>query len=232
MPSSPPQSGRLIVFEGVEGSGKTTQIKWLQAWLETEATRQLRDPAGNKLAVIVTRQPGGTALGQQIRQLLLHSEIEEPIQDRTELLLYAADRAQHVEEQIKPALAQGQLILCDRYTDSTIAYQSYGRGLDRALIHQLNHIATDGLQSDLTIWLDLEIEVGLERARQRGQIDRMEQADLAFHRRVQQGYRELAQQYPDRIVRVDASPSEAVVAQQIQAMLLPWLHAWYPPLHP
>ncbi|HEY9659892.1 MAG TPA: dTMP kinase [Allocoleopsis sp.] len=206
--------GRFIVFEGVEGCGKTTQLGHLQLWLQQQLQQQ-----GSDIQVIATREPGGTDLGQEIRQLLLHPSSEEVMQDRTELLLYAADRAQHVAHFLKPHLAQGNWVLCDRYTDSTIAYQGYGRKLDRALIDQLNAIATEGLQSDLTLWLDVEVEMGLSRAQKRGQHDRMEQASLAFHQRVQQGFTELAQTYPDRIVRVDGRGSEAEVAQQIQEIL-------------
>lgn len=217
----PLMRGRFVVFEGVEGCGKTTQLRHLQIWLQQQLQRQ-----GSDVQVISTREPGGTDLGQEIRQLLLHPGSEELMHDRTELLLYAADRAQHVAHFLTPHLTQGNWVLCDRYTDSTIAYQSYGRKLDRALIDQLNTIATGGLQSDLTLWLDVEVEVGLSRAQKRGQHDRMEQASLAFHQRVQQGFTELAQTYPDRIVRVDGRGSEAEVAQQIQKILKARLIEW------
>lgn len=219
--------GRLIVFEGVEGCGKTTQIAYLRQWLEESGAVEQLVNAGKVSKLVTTREPGGTALGQEIRQLLLHSTTEQ-IQARTELLLYAADRAQHVEGVLKPDLADGALILCDRYTDSTLAYQGYGRGLDRALIDQLNQIATGGLESDLTLWLDVDVKIGLERARQRGIHDRMEQATLEFHQRVQQGFMELAQSFPQRIVRVDASLDEYTVAQHIQAIVQQHLAKWYP----
>jgi dTMP kinase len=225
-------SGRLVVFEGVEGCGKTTQIARLQAWLQDSGFLAPLQKQGVLSQLVVTREPGGTSLGKEIRRLLLHPTVEEkPMQYRTELLLYAADRAQHVEGFLKPHLAQGALILCDRYTDSTIAYQGYGRGLDRALIDQLNAIATHGLTSDLTLWLDVDVEIGLARAQRRGTCDRMEQAQLEFHRRVQQGFTELAQHYPDRIVRIDASPDEQSVAQQIQAVIQPRLAEWYSRRH-
>ena len=206
--------GKLIVFEGVEGSGKTTQIQATQSWLQ-----ELFSSAIPKRDVIVTREPGGTQLGAELRSLLLESKGEAPILSTTELLLYAADRAQHVEETLKVEIAFGTIILCDRYTDSTIAYQGYGRGLDLNLIHQLNAIATAGLESDLTIWLDLDVSVGLSRTKGRGSNDRIEQEAIAFHRRVQQGYSALARQDPYRIVRVDASLSESEVRQQIQTIL-------------
>ena len=201
--------GKLIVFEGVEGAGKTTQLQRLQEWLQM--------PTITPLSVIVTREPGGTELGWKLRQLLLHEG--KQIEDRAELLLYAADRAQHVEQVLKPHLARSALVLCDRYTDSTIAYQGYGRGFDLGLIEQLNLIATGGLKSDLTLWLDIDVEQGLARAQGRGIKDRIEQAELAFHQRVQQGYKELAKAYPQRIKRVDASLSEVAVQEQIQAIL-------------
>lgn len=219
--------GRLIVFEGVEGCGKTTQIKQLQHWLKETGVFEQLLLKGKVSQLVVTREPGGTPLGQEIRQLLLHPTTDEPIQNQTELLLYAADRAQHVEGFLAPHLAEGALILCDRYTDSTVAYQGYGRGLDRSLIDQLNTIATGGLESDLTLWLDVDVEIGLNRARQRGAHDRMEQATLAFHQRVQQGFRELAQAFPQRIVRIDASPNEQTVADQIQAIVQQKFAEWY-----
>jgi len=205
-------TGRLIVFEGVEGGGKTTQLQQTQAWLQSRLPQ-----------VVVTREPGGTALGAALRQLLLAAE---NIQDGAELLLYAADRAQHVEEVLKPQLTAGALILCDRYTDSTIAYQGYGRGLSLSLIAQLNSIATGGLESDLTLWLDVDVEVGLARTQARGRADRIEQETKEFHRRVQQGYAQLAKAYPQRIVRVDATLSETSVQQQIQAVLKQRLRQW------
>ena len=125
-----------------------------------------------------------------------------------------------MEETLKPNLQQGAIILCDRYTDSTIAYQGYGRGLDLNLISQLNYIATGGLESDLTLWLDVAVEQGLARAKKRGTIDRMEKADLDFHYRVQTGFQQLATTYPQRIFRVDANCSEAEVWSQIQTILL------------
>ncbi|WP_088890775.1 dTMP kinase [Leptolyngbya ohadii] len=216
--------GKLIVFEGVEGSGKTTQIQAVQTWL---ATADLPDSVIAAFPqCVITREPGGTALGQQLRQMLLHPVTDEPLHDRTELLLYAADRAQHVEGMLKPLLAQGALILCDRFTDSTIAYQGYGRQLDRELIDQLNQIATHGLQSDLTFWLDLDVELGLARAQKRGSCDRMEQATIDFHRRVQQGFMDLAKAFPDRIVRIDASLSPEQVTQQVQGVLRERLVRW------
>ena len=208
----------LIVFEGVEGSGKTTQIQRSRDWLLSRGVLDTLSNYGKKPSVIITREPGGTTLGIKLRQLLLQ-ENTSFLQHRTELLLYAADRSQHVEELLQPQLAAGAIILCDRYTDSTIAYQGYGRGIDLTLIDQINHIATGGLESDLTLWLDVDVTIGLQRARERGVTDRMEQAELAFHQRVQQGFAHLASQYPQRIVRIDANQSPEAVQLDIQTVL-------------
>lgn len=201
--------GRLIVFEGGEGAGKTSQIQATAVWLHTQIAPDL--------PILTTREPGGTALGQALRHLLLHGEA---MSDRAELLLFAADRAEHVSQCLRPALAQGAIVLCDRYTDSTLAYQHYGRGLDLAMIEQLNAIATGGLTSDVTFWLDVAVKTGLERSQQRGKRDRMEQADLAFHQRVRDGFAQLAQDNPTRIVAIDANRDPGAIQQEIQAVLL------------
>jgi dTMP kinase len=226
--------GKLIVFEGVEGCGKTTQIKRSQVWLQESNWLTRLQAQGCLKDLRMTREPGGTEIGQEMRQILLHPQSQEPIHSRAELLLYAADRAQHVEAMLKPDLEAGWLILCDRYTDSTVAYQGYGRGLNLDLIHQLNSIATHDLKSDLTLWLDLDVEIGLARTQRRGVADRMEQSSLDFHRRVQQGFAELAKMDSDRsirrIVRIDANQSEEDVAQQIQTVLHQRFTEWYPML--
>jgi dTMP kinase len=202
--------GKFIVFEGVEGAGKTTQIQQTAVWLQSRY--------GTDISVVTTREPGGTKLGQQIRQLLLN-DTSINVEHRAELLLYAADRAQHIESIIKPQLAIGNIVLCDRFTDSTIAYQGYGRGFDLAEIDRVNQLATGGLQSDLTLWLDLDVSIGLKRVVGRGEPDRMERAALDFHQRVQAGYQALANCYPDRIVRIDADRSEPVIQAEIQAVV-------------
>jgi dTMP kinase len=201
--------GKFIVLEGVEGSGKTTQLQRLQQWLSPQWPKE----------VVITREPGGTQLGGELRQILLAHRDGEPMQERAELLLYAADRAQHVEGWIKPQLAAGAMVLCDRYTDSTVAYQGYGRGLSLELISQINQLATNGLTSDLTIWLDIDVEIGLARAKQRGKPDRFEQANIEFHRRIQMGYQALAKANRERIVRVDASLPVEQVSQKIQEIV-------------
>jgi dTMP kinase len=211
--------GKFIIFEGVEGCGKTTQIQRTYEWLW--ASRSADAPP-----VIITREPGGTQVGQALRQLLLDVRLQEPLQERAELLLYAADRTQHVEQFLKPQLEKGAIVLCDRYTDSTIAYQGYGRGLSLELIVQINYMATDGLNGDLTLWLDVAPEIGLARAQKRGKGNRMEEEDLTFHRRVQQGYASLARAYPQRIFRIDASLSEEEVQEQIQTLLIERFPEW------
>ncbi|MDB9539839.1 dTMP kinase [Anabaenopsis tanganyikae CS-531] len=202
-------TGKLIIFEGVEGCGKTSQMQLCAQWLESLG-----------IPVLMTREPGGTELGLHLRRILLKNPENLPISQVTELLLYAADRSQHVAQELKPHLAAGKYILCDRYTHSTTAYQGYGRGLNINLINQLNHIATDGLVSDLTIWLDVDVEVGLARKQAAtGGLDRIEQETIAFHQRVQQGYADLAALYPSEIVRVDGSLTPEAVQQVIQKIL-------------
>ncbi|MFS8842280.1 dTMP kinase [Synechococcus sp. W55.2] len=196
----------FITLEGGEGVGKTTQQALLVERLRQEG-----------YACLCTREPGGTALGKTLRELLLHGDPFSPL---AELLLYAADRAEHVSKVIAPALAAGQVVVCDRFTDSTLAYQGYGRGLDLEKIRQLNHLATGGLQPHLTLWLDLPPEVGLARAKAR---DRLEQERLEFHRRVYQGFQALAAAEPQRIVRVDAQGSPAEVAARLWSVVEPRL---------
>ncbi|MEM9805398.1 MAG: dTMP kinase [Cyanobacteria bacterium P01_D01_bin.56] len=217
--------GKLIVFEGIEGSGKTTQIQHLSRWLEASLTE------GNlsrySTGVIVTRQPGGTCIGQHIRQILLNPSLaSEKLTSTSELLLYAADRAQHVEQTLLPGLKAGYLVLCDRYTASTVAYQGYGRQLDLDLINKLNTIATGGLAGDLTLWLKLDVEEGLGRMSARGEADRIEQAGLDFHRRVNQGFEAQAKQQ-EHFIAVDGSLNQEAVAEQIQAIVSEYLQTWY-----
>jgi dTMP kinase len=196
----------FITLEGGEGVGKTTQQALLAERLQREG-----------YACVSTREPGGTALGEALRELLLHGD---PLTPLAELFLYAADRAEHVQKCILPALAAGQVVVCDRFTDSTLAYQGYGRGLDLEKIRQLNHLATGGLQPHLTLWLDLPPEVGLARS---GLADRLEQERLEFHRRVHQGFQALAAAEPQRIVRIDAEGSPLEVAARIWSVVKPRL---------
>lgn len=201
----------FITLEGGEGVGKTTQQALLAERLQREG-----------YACVSTREPGGTALGEALREILLHGD---PLTPLAELFLYAADRAEHVQKCILPALAAGQVVVCDRFTDSTLAYQGYGRGLDLEKIRQLNHLATGGLQPHLTLWLDLPPEVGLARS---GLADRLEQERLEFHRRVHQGFQALAAAEPQRIVRIDAGGSPLEVAARIWSVVQPRLPAAVP----
>lgn len=221
--------GKLLVFEGVEGCGKSTQLKLLDTALVNSPGFQVLQQQALIPRLVMTREPGGTALGLGLRQLLLEDQGEVPMASRAELLLYAADRAQHVEAVINPALTAGSWVLCDRFIDSTTAYQGYGRGLNLDLIDQLNQVATGGLVPDLTLWLRLNAEAGLARTHQRGAADRMEQADLAFHQRVQRGFESLARQHPERIVAIDAARPVEVVAAEILTIVEGYLQRWYAP---
>lgn len=200
-------NSKFIVFEGVEGCGKTSQIQLCKEWLQSFY-----------LSVVVTREPGGTDLGLHLRRLLLEAG-SNSISDRTELLLYAADRAQHVDQTIKPAIQDGSVVLCDRYTDSTVAYQGWGRGMNIDMIEQLNLIATSGFQSHLTILLDIDPEISFQRILTHRKLDRMEQEDLSFHHRVRNGYLSIANKYPERIVVINANQSIDNVALDIQKNL-------------
>lgn len=220
-------TGKLIVFEGVEGSGKSTQLLRLRHWLQTHSSFQQLQDQGIIPRLVTTREPGGTALGKALRSLLLDDQSSAPFGSHAELLMYAADRAQHIEEVILPALESGNWVLCDRFIDSTVAYQGYGRGLSLELIEQLNQIATQGISAHLTFWLQLSVRVGLARSRSRGQLDRIEQANLQFHLQVQKGFETLAEKYPERIVPIDATQSEESVAQQIQTVVEHRFQEWY-----
>ncbi len=219
--------GRFIVFEGIDGCGKTTQLKRLQAWLANEQSFSPQMglcPAPSRPTIHATKEPGATALGRSLRQILLAlpadpSGTEEALTDLAELLLYAADRAQHVGQELQPLLAAGTWVLCDRYTDSTVAYQGYGRGLDLKTIAQLNELASGGLTSDLTLWIDLDVETCLARLQARGLADRIEGGDRAFHQRLYEGFATLAGQFPDRIVRIEGQGSEDEVAERVQAVI-------------
>ncbi len=179
------QRGRFLVLEGIDGCGKTTQLEALGAWLAACGAM----PPG--VEPLVTREPGGTALGAELRRLLLHPPADSRPDPLTELLLYAADRAQHVQERILPALEAGRWVLCDRYVGSTMAYQGYGRGLPQGIIRELERIATGGLDADLTLWLDLPPAMAAQRRRHRP-ADRIEAGGDAFLERVGRGFARLA----------------------------------------
>jgi dTMP kinase len=196
-----PDAGRLITFEGVEGAGKSTQIRW--------AVESLRN-AGH--AVVETREPGGTALGVEMRRMLMH-ELEHPPAALTELLLYLADRAQHVSEVIAPALQQGEIVVSDRFSASTIAYQGYARGLDLDMVVRLDAVARQGVSPHLTLLLDCPVEAGLRRAH--GD-DRFHREKLAFHERVRTGFLALAAAAPQQYCVIDSLQPPAAVRQRIR----------------
>ncbi len=204
----------FVTMEGIEGSGKTTQMKRIAQWL-TAAGREF----------LITRQPGGTPIGEQIRSILLNPGNKD-LSPTTELLLYMADRAQHLETVIRPALDSEIVVVCDRYFDATIVYQGYARGLEKKKIRQLHQITCSGLMPDLTLLLDLETGIGLDRAWKRIHKDdnqamesRFEKEKLSFHQRVREGYLALARQEADRFVIIDAAADEKTVGDRIEKVL-------------
>ena len=205
--SEPVIKGKFITVEGTEGVGKSTNMAFIEAWLKN---------AG--IDLIITREPGGTELGETLRNVLLDAK-QQSMCDDTELLLMFAARAQHLEELIKPALAKGQWVLCDRFTDATYAYQGGGRGIDMTRIAQLEQWVQGDLRPDMTLILDLPVEVGLERAGKRSAPDRFELEKDAFFQKVRDTYLSRAAQQPERYHVIDASPAIEVVQQSIQAVL-------------
>lgn len=213
---------RFISFEGGDGSGKTTQLRLLEEHLAARGTPCLS-----------TREPGGTSLGKMIRQVVLQVG-EREIAWPTELFLYLADRAQHVAEVIQPTLRSGILVLCDRFMDSTVAYQGYGRGVDLAMLKRLNEIASCGIAPDLTFLLDCPVEIGSARTRQRFRtaspaahapdaepegLDRFERERLDFHEKVRQGFLEIARAERDRFVILDARQPVARLHDEIKKVV-------------
>jgi dTMP kinase len=202
---------RFVSFEGGDGTGKTTQIRALESYLSSRGK-----------TCLVTREPGGTELGTMLRRVLLQAG-GAPIAPSSELFLYLADRAQHVSEVIRPALAAGKIVLCDRFTDSTLAYQGYGRGLDLGLLRQFNSVADDGTRPDLTLLLDCPIAVGLGRTASRqaqsdseaAKEDRFEREKMEFHEKVRAGFLDLARQEPGRFRVIDAAQPAAQVSLAI-----------------
>lgn len=189
--------GVFITFEGPEGGGKSTHIRKLSDWLGARGIK-----------VVTTREPGGTKLGEAIRGILQHDTAGDIVYPETEALLFAASRAHLVRSVILPALKKGKWVLCDRYADSTTAYQSFARGLDRKLIDSMNSFAMGEAVPDLTLLLDLDVKEGFKRVSGRsGKKDRIERAGLQFHRKVRNGYLALAKQFPGRFATVDASGS-------------------------
>ncbi|MBW7907615.1 MAG: dTMP kinase [Kiritimatiellae bacterium] len=203
------RAGRFITFEGPEGGGKTTQAKRLLA--------RLRD-AGRD--VLYTREPGGTPTGEAIREILQHDKAGEPLCDQTEVFLFAASRAQLVRRVILPALERGTVVVCDRFADSTTAYQGYGRGFSVEQMLAINAFAIDGAEPDVTLLLDLPIRIGFERVEGRQRqlfedVDRIEREAREFHERVRNGYLELAARWPTRFRTIDATRTPDEVEQTV-----------------
>jgi len=206
--------GILISFEGIEGTGKTIQSKLLCEYLIKKGYN-----------AILTEEPGGTQIGLKIRELLLSID-HKGMTPITELLLYNASRAQHIKEVILPAMNRGSVVITDRFADSTVAYQGYGRGLDLHLIGSIETIVTSGLQPDITILLDLDVETGLKRNRGINKMDRLELEDVEFHKRVRNGYHEIAAKKPERIKLIDASGSIEEVQSKIVKIISDFLRSY------
>ncbi|NLA69996.1 MAG: dTMP kinase [Clostridiales bacterium] len=199
--------GLFLSIEGPDGAGKTTQLGYIKQFFEER-----------NIELVMTREPGGTPIGESLREILLDKNNSE-MSAITEMLIYAASRAQHVAQLIRPAINRGAVVICDRYMDSSIAYQGYGRGLGD-MVEEVNLHAIDGLQPDLTIFLDLDPAVGKERIlSDRNECDRLEQEKLDFHYRVYEGYKAVAKSYPKRVYSIDASRTIEEVRQDIHTKL-------------
>lgn len=196
--------GQFITIEGSEGVGKSTNITFIREYLESKG-----------VDLLVTREPGGTPLAENIRELLL-AKREENVDDLTELLLMFAARAQHIHQLIEPALASGTWVLCDRFTDSTFAYQGGGRGLDDTVIHKLELLVQQDFQPDVTFYLDIDVKIGLARAAERAELDRFESEKIEFFERVRAAYLQRVNVHPERFCVIDASGS----LSDVQAAIL------------
>ena len=194
------KKGLFITFEGADGCGKSTQLELLHDYLLKSGYE-----------VILTREPGGKGLGEKIRELLLNYNGE--VSDRCESFLFLADRAQNIDTIVKPAIDTGKIVLCDRHTDSTVAYQGYGRGLDIDRINMLNNLAVNGIKPDLTFVFDIDTQTSMQRVGK--DKDRMESAGIEFHKKVRNGYLELAKQDPQRIKVIDASKSIEEIHKEV-----------------
>lgn len=202
------ERGRFISVEGIDGSGKSTLVNSLAPWLEEQG-----------YTVTLTREPGGTPVGEMIRHILLDVK-DAPISPMTEMLLFAASRAQHVAQVIEPALQKGHIVLCDRYVDSSIAYQGAARGLGDESVRTVNLLAVQGVLPDLTLFLDIDPVEAARRQRQRGEeTNRMEQEEILFYRRVRDGFLALQERYPQRIVTLDGGKSQDAVFHEATAIL-------------
>ena len=203
-------TGLFITFEGPDGAGKTTQVQTF--------AKSLADMGYD---VLVTREPGGTTISDKIRGLILDPSYTE-MDDYTEALLYAASRAQHVREKVLPALAQGKVVVCDRFVDASIAYQGFGLGLPVHRIKEINHFATGGLVPDRTYLLDIPVAIGRARLLDRAGVDRIEQKESGYHERVRDGFMEIASENPTRICLIDANRSMEEVSAAILSDFSQW----------
>ena len=198
--------GLFITLEGGDGAGKSTQIRNIKRFFDEKG-----------LLVVHTREPGGTVISEKLREILLDNSNTE-MSDVTEMMIYAAARAQHVREFILPALERGKIVICDRFVDSSVAYQAYGRELGE-MVSIVNSYATGGLSPDITFWLDIDPAAGRARAAKAGELDRLEQEKLDFHYRVYEGYRKIAEQEPERVKRIDASDTVDNIRDSIYGYL-------------
>ncbi len=210
-----PLKGIFITLEGGEGSGKSTIMERLKEDLEKEG-----------LSCLLTREPGGSSLGKDIRSWLLSAKADSDIDLMAELMLFLADRAQHIHEVIRPALQEGKVVICDRFNDSTIAYQGFGRGLDVPTVQEICDLVSGYVEPFLTVYLDVEPEVGLERSKQtskeesaKGEFDRIESEDLAFHRLLHKGFHWLVDQNPHRMVLIDANQPLGPVYDETKSLI-------------
>ncbi|MFB3884098.1 MAG: dTMP kinase [Thermodesulfobacteriota bacterium] len=203
----------FITFEGVEGSGKTTQIERLKRYL-----------AQKGIACRVTREPGGSPIGEKVRKILLNPDHQE-MSPLSELLLYEASRAQHVTEVVKPLLKKGRVVLCDRFSDASVAYQGYGRKVDLKWVERLNRLSSQGIRPDITFLLDCPSDIGLKRALQRNRAlkrekeDRFEREKIQFHHRVRRGYLSIARKDPERVKVIDTREGEEKVFEKIRRIV-------------
>ncbi len=199
--------GKFITFEGCDGSGKSTQLRMLSEYL-----------TANGVEHIFTREPGGGKISEAIREILLSGKNME-MTDECEALLYAASRVQHLNDRVEPALADGKLVICDRYVDSSLAYQAYARGLGKEFIEKINAFALENYLPDLTIFIDLSPEDAFRRKKGADADDRLEQAGMAFHQRVYEGYKALAKEYPNRFICVDGKQTPDGVFADVKRVM-------------
>ena len=202
------QRGKFITFEGCDGCGKSTQLEKLRGYLEEKGVEY-----------IFTREPGGGKISEGIREILLNGKNAE-MSDECEALLYAASRAQHIHDRVAPALAEGKVVVCDRYVDSSFAYQAYARGLGMEFVSKINAFALESYLPDLTFFIDLSPEEAFLRKHGADENDRMEQAGLAFHKKVYEGYLAVAKAYPDRVVVIDGRQSIEDIEKAVREALI------------